>query len=191
MPNHDHQSLFVSTWLPIINESIHEILGEVQAAQIIPVPDREHQTLSEIHSRLNDYFGEPVSNGIEQRIGEAGFRIFLSHLGEQSGFFAANYKFLPVRQKFIAGLNLLAGLYRENLDEDAIVLETEQAYQLRLGGNPGITVHQYRGCEFIKGFLREFGSWAGCGKVFQVDDVECREDGFAQCVYNITKVPLE
>jgi len=191
LPPIDNKIIIDSVWSNIVQNSIVEILGEDQAAIVINLNNQNQLSIVDIHKQLMELIGDICTIGIEQRIGEAGFRNFLSKLGEDSGFFTSSIKFLPIRQKFVAGLKILAGLYREKMNEDAVVLETAQAYQIRLGGNPVKPGQHYLGCTFVTGFLKEYGAWAGCGKVFQVIEVECRRQGFSHCVYNISKIPLE
>ena len=191
MPLIDKKIIIDSVWSSIIQNSIVEILGEDQAAIVINLKNQNQLSIVDIHNRLEELIGDISVIGAEQRIGEAGFRIFLSKLGEDTGFFASTFKFLPIRQKFVAGLIILAGLYREKMNEDAVVLETAQAYQIRLGGDPVKPGQHYLGCTFVAGFLKEYAAWAGCGKVFLVNKVECRSQGFSHCVYNISKIPLE
>jgi predicted hydrocarbon binding protein len=187
----DNKTIIDNVWSSIIQNSIVEILGEDQAALVNNLKNQNQISIENIHNRLEELIGDISATGIEQRIGEAGFRVFLSKLGDDTGLFASTIKFLPVRQKFIAGLKILAGLYLEQMKEDAVVLETAQAYQIRLGGDPVIIGQHFPGCTFVTGFLKEYGAWAGCGKVFQVNEVECRRQGFSHCVYNISKIPLE
>lgn len=179
-----------STLIDILWTALVEILGENEAGSLKGLRERSSISLTELHQQLNTKFDHPCCNGIEQRIGQACFRIFVKRMGGDVGFFESTFKLLPFKRKVSTGLGLLAEIYQVNFKEAARFNEEDSGYKLMIGNPKGIN-RQYYGCDLIQGFLREYMSWAGSGKVYELNEIECRQNGHEVCIYQIGKVPLE
>jgi predicted hydrocarbon binding protein len=178
-------------WKSILRNSIIEIIGEKQAAELYNTQFSSDPTIEEIHSRLEEMLGNPSALGVEQRIGQAGFRYFLAQMGYELGFFLPKLKLLPTRQKAIKGFGLLMDFYQKVDNEKVVFTETDEEYHLEITKGTENTSKQYHGCHFLIGFIQEYMAWVGSGRIFQVKESECRSNGHNSCIYNISKVPFD
>jgi hypothetical protein len=178
-------------WNSILRNSILEILGEKQAAELYNYQFSSNPSIGKLHSRLGEMMGNPSALGVEQRIGQAGFRNFLTQMGEELGLFLPALKFLPTRQKTINGFGILTDFYRKLNDEQVVFSESNLEYHLIMYSKTKENLNQYRGCHFLTGFIKEYMTWVGSGKIFQVLESECRSNGDLNCIYNISKVPFD
>jgi hypothetical protein len=178
-------------WKLIVRNSILEILGEKQAAELHNFQNSLNPDIEEIHLKLGDMLGKVSAIGIEQRIGQAGFRYFLAQLGSELGFFLPTLKLLPTRQKTIKGFGILSDFYRRVNNEEVEFTETGADYQLKMQKEADNDTKQYFGCHFLIGFIQEYMAWVGNGKFFLVFESECRSNGYINCIYNISKIPFD
>lgn len=176
----------------ILHISLLEILGETQTQEFLGQNYEIPVSPSTLHNSLVNTFGALSSSGIEHRIGQAFFRHFIKWMGSDLGFFQSSYKLLPVKNKIIIGFKILSDLYARIFEDKLRIAEDESGYQLQVGNEfPPSDRITYYGCNFIIGFLKEFMSWMGNGKVYAVNEKECRIKGSAFCIFIIGKVPLE
>jgi hypothetical protein len=148
-------------------------------------------TLAEIRPFLRSLearFGEPSSHGLTLRIGRAAFRYGLKQLGEQAGFYAANFRLLPAPRRLESGLRTLAAVVADGLGDQVAVAADEGAWYWKMrweGEMDG------RYCYLVTGMLQEFSSWAGNGRFYQVKETECQAAGAQTCTFRIDKKPLD
>ncbi len=178
-------------WNSILRNSILEILGEKQAAELYNSQYSRNPNIGEIHSRLGKILGNPSALGVEQRIGQAGFRCFLNQMGDPLGLFLPALRLLPTRQKTINGFGILTDFYRKLIDEQVEFSESNLEYHLIIHSKTEENSNHYHGCHFLTGFIKEYMTWVGSGKIFQVLESECRSNGDMNCIYNISKVPFD
>jgi hypothetical protein len=178
-------------WNSILRNSILEILGEKQAAELYNYQFSSYPSIGKLHSRLGEMLGNPSALGVEQRIGQVGFRHFLTQMGEELGLFLPALKLLPARQKTINGFGILTDFYHKLNDEQVVFSETGVEYHLNIHSKTEKNSKQYHGCHFLTGFIKEYMTWVGSGKIFQVMESECRSNGDMNCIYNISKVPFD
>lgn len=174
-----------------MRNSILEILGEKQAAELFNSQFSPNPNIGEIHSRLGEMLGNPSALGVEQRIGQAGFRYFLAQMGYELGLFLPTLKLLPTRQKAIKGFGILADFYQKMNNEEVVFTETDVEYRLSIKKGTDNYSKQYHGCHFLIGFIQEYMAWVGSGRIFLVKESECRSNGHKNCIYNINKVPFD
>lgn len=135
--------------------------------------------------------GASACRGVEIRIGQAAFHLFLSRMAEDFGFFLPEIKFLPVNRKIMAGLRLLADEYLLVTGERMSVQETENAYELTIHRAVGETISIYKGGPLLIGFLKEYMAWVGAGKIYEILEKGCCVESSQACVFHIHKVPLD
>ncbi len=178
-------------WNSMLHNSILEILGEKQTAELYHSQFSSNPNIGKLHSRLGEMLGNPSALGVEQRIGQTGFRYFLTQMGEELGLFLPALKLLPTRQKTIKGFGILTDFYRKLNDEQVVFSESNLEYHLIIHSKTKEISKQYHGCHFLTGFIKEYMTWVGSGKIFQVIESECRSNGDMNCIYNISKVPFD
>lgn len=178
-------------WNSILRNSIIEILGEKQAAELYYSQSSPNPNIDKLHSRLGEMLGKPSALGVEQRIGQAGFRHFLTQMGHELGLLLPPMKLLPTRQKTIKGFGILADFYQKLNTEQVIFSETNEEYRLIIHNKTEEKSKQYHGCHFLTGFIKEYMTWVGNGKIFLVKESDCRSNGDMNCIYNISKVPFD
>ncbi|MBA4421164.1 MAG: hypothetical protein C0391_08445 [Anaerolinea sp.] len=186
-----HTDERITGWLQILQIAVVEITGEKSAPILMPNAPLKSSTLTELHTRLERMMGASACRGVEIRIGQAAFHIFLSRMAEDFGFFLPEIKFLPVKRKIMAGLQLLAEEYLRLTGERMSVLETEDAYEVTIPPAVKEIPSIYTGCPLLIGFLKEYVIWAGGGKFYQILEKSCCVDGNRTCVFHIRKVPLD
>lgn len=186
----------IETERSILNELLQialvEILGETQTQHLLSQNNKTRISLSRLHQQLEKAYGNPSNKGIEHRVGQACFRYFLQRMGSVMGFFQPAYKLSPVKQKVLVGFNAMSEVCSRIFDEKIHIFEDKSAYQLEIGSEKSL--HEpvgYYGCDFVVGFIKEFMAWVGNGKVYEVNEKECRSNGHDHCIYQISKVPLD
>jgi hypothetical protein len=178
-------------WKSILHNSIIEILGVKQAAELFNLQFSPDPGVEELHSRLKGMLGYPTVLGVEQRIGQAGFRYFLTQMGNDLGLFSPALKLLPARQKTIKGFGILSNFFQKMNDELIELSETDTEYHVIIHSKLENHSSKYHGCHFLIGFIKEYMAWIGSGRVFMVAESECRSDGYKNCIYNIRKDPFD
>ena len=178
-------------WKSILRNSVIEILGEKQAAELYNSQFSPNPTIGEIHSRLGEMLGNLSALGVERRIGQAGFRYFLGQMGDELGLFLPTLKLLPTRQKTIKGFGILTDFYQNVNNEKVVFTETDAEYRLIIKKEADKYSKQYHGCHFLMGFIQEYMVWVGSGRNFLVMESECRSNGHNSCIYNISKIPFD
>jgi predicted hydrocarbon binding protein len=113
-------------------------------------------------------------------------------MGSGMGFFQLTYKLLPVKQKVLTGFKTMSAVYGRIFSQKVDFFEDESVYQLQIGSEKSLNEPVgYYGCDFVTGFVKEYMSWVGNGKVYEVNEKECRSNGHDHCIYQISKVPLD
>jgi hypothetical protein len=176
----------------ILQIALVEILGETQTQYLLDQNKETRISLTRLHQRLEEVYSNPSGKGIEHRVGQACFRYFLQRMGSEMGFFQSTFKLLPIKQKVLTGLNAMSGVGSRIFNEKIQFNEKDSSYQLQIGGKkPFDRPVGYYGCDFVVGFIKEFMAWVGNGKVYEVNEKECRSKGHDHCIYQISKVPLD
>lgn len=191
MENSEINNFITNQWNFIVRNSIFEILGEKQAAELYNFQFSSIPNIGDFHSRLGEMLGNPSNLGVEQRIGQAGYRHFLAQMGSDLGFFLPTVKLLPTRQKTLKGFGILADFYQKVNNEEVEFTETDVEYHIKIQKEADNDSKKYFGCHFLIGFIQEYMAWVGNGKNFQVIESECRSNGYINCIYNISKVPFD
>jgi hypothetical protein len=176
----------------ILKIALLEILGETQAQNLLGQSRNIRISPSNLHLKLEKTYGNPQNKGIEHRVGQACFRYYLQRMGSEIGLFQPSYKLLPVKQKVLTGLLTMSGVYERIFNDKIHFSEDESGYQLQIGSEKSVPEPvEYYGCDITNGFIKEFLSWVGSGKIYEVNEKECRTNGHDHCIYHISKVPLD
>lgn len=176
----------------ILHLALIEILGEKQTQEFLGQGGSTAIPLANLHEQLKKAYGISSSKGIEHRVGEACFRHFLKNLGVEMGFFTSDFKLFPINKKVMNGINTLSEIYRRNFNDTIQLMDVGPTYQLKVGNNHSpMDQTAYNGCDIMAGFIKEFMAWVGNGKVYEVNEKECRGKGNGYCIISIGKVPLD
>ncbi len=194
----------------IMLEGVEEIIGRLETRAVLnsrqltqfyeEVKDRigtGNETpayeVGAIQASLEEMYGKRGGRGITLRAGRASFKYVLRSYGKLLGLTGLNYRLLPAPVRLKTGLQALTGLFSELEDGGIEVGQTETAWLWKSSQCPycwqRASIEPM--CTFPVGMLQEFLAWNSGGKVFHVEEVECRAKGKPACVYQIDAQPIE
>jgi predicted hydrocarbon binding protein len=155
-----------------------------------PLPALE---VSAIQSSLEEVYGKRGGRGIALRAGRASFKYVLRTYGASLGLTDLNYRLLPAPIRLRTGLEALVRLFSDLEGGPVAIEQTEAAWLWRSTACPYCWQRQTSepACTFTIGLLQEFMAWNSGGKVFQIEETECRANGNPACVFRIDIQPLE
>lgn len=188
--------------------SIEEVIGTSEMQAILKSvnqaertkPDLQQQTIlpvsfdniCEVQSAIEDNYGVQCGQGILLRIGRAFFNFILRDFSPQIGFTDPSFRFLPMRKKIKAGLERLAVMYNQFLDQPVCIKEEDQYYWVMercpLCWNKRSS---QKSCAFMVGFLQEAMYWLSGGRQFRVEEIDWAATGNLTCTMQIKKQPYE
>ncbi len=154
------------------------------------LPARE---LSAIQSSLEEMYGKRGGRGVALRAGRVSFKYILRYFGTVLGLTDLNYRLLPAPVRLRTGLEALVKLFSDLEGGPVEVEQAETAWLWRSKACPFCwqRTTSEPACAFTVGMLQEFMSWNSGGKVFHVEETECRAKGKPACVFRIETKPLE
>ena len=149
--------------------------------------------LSAIQSALEEVYGKRGGRGITLRAGRASFKYILRMYGASLGLTDLNYRLLPAPVRLKTGLESLARLFSDLEGGQVEIEQTETAWIWQSQKCPFCWQRKLNepACMFTIGLLQEFLAWNSGGKVFHVEEVECRAKGKPACLFRIDAQPLE
>lgn len=170
----------------VLTRSLIEVVGEEAFQEIKNAAGSESLfPLAEWYGAAVERFGANAAAGIFHRAGRGGFVLLLIQWGEEAGFSKNEFKLLPMQKKILTGLGLLGEVF-SFVDGQKVAASGDEAYfYWRVKGSTG------SGCRYYSGLLQEYMAWLGGGKVFWVEEIDCVHDGAEECVFRISKKPLE
>jgi hypothetical protein len=178
-------------WREIFQFAVVEITGEKMASKLLADSVASQNSLLEFHSRCAAWAGMKPSRGLEIRIGQAAFRIFLRRMALKAGFFLPEVKILPARRKIPFCFKLLADQAENAFNLKINYLETGFSYQLTFLGSLPV-LHALKEVSFlVVGFLKEYLSWVDGGKAYSVIQADVLHDENQSCVFQIQKTALD
>lgn len=169
----------------MLTRSLIEVVGEEAFQEIQSAAGSESLfPLAEWYTAAVGKFGANAAAGIFHRAGRGGFALLLIQWGDEAGFSKNEFKLLPMQKKILTGLNLLGSVFSFGGQKvDASVDETHFIWRVSASAGSG--------CRYYAGLLQEYMAWLGGGKVFWVEEIECTGSGAPECVFRISKKPLD
>ncbi len=149
--------------------------------------------VSAIQSALEETYGQRGGRGIALRAGRASFKYILRQYGASLGLTGLDYRLQPAPARLKTGLETLVRLFSD-LERGPVEIEqVEAAWIWRSAACPYCWQRKTSepACTFAVGLLQEFLAWNSGGKVFNVEETECRAEGKAACAFRIDIQPLE
>ncbi len=146
---------------------------------------------------LTSRYGVEGGRGMALRVGRSVFHRILQRArksdGEERKLTSIEFRLLPAHARFEQGLQILAGVYRKELGSDALLVANDGGWLLRLDccSDHNSATADGAFCYLVTGLLQEFMGWAGGGKIYHVQEIECRASGGEKCVFRIDPKPLD
>jgi hypothetical protein len=170
----------------VLTRSLIEVVGEEAFQEIKTAAGSESLfPLAEWYIAAVERFGANAAAGIFHRAGRGGFGLLLIQWGEEAGFSKNDFKLLPMQKKILTGLSLLGKVFTFADGQSVSAAGDEAYFYWRVNGSTG------SGCRYYAGLLQEYMAWLGGGKVFWVEETACIHDGAEECVFRISKKPLD
>lgn len=184
----------LSAWLV---ESLAETLGEDQvkalAARFTGGDESSKAGVKEWMAALEDWFGQPGSQGMSVQAGRNAFNLLLQKQGEELGWFSQRFRLLPKNRRIHEGLSGVVKFLAELCGTSIHLEEDEHGWRCTAegcawGGEDGDNLDL---CYFQQGLLQEFMLWASGGRLHLVNVAACAAQGAPACVIRIARQPLE
>jgi len=178
---------------------VHAVLNLASYGEFIEnyppsLPDRTFafESVSGLHTALEQAYGPRGGRGLALRIGRACFNYGLREYGAQLGLTATAFRLLPLPNKLRVGARTFADLFNHQTDQ-VVKVEEDGAHLLwkiercplcwgRKSAEPV--------CHLAVGLLQESLYWLSGGKIFEVEETQCIARGDASCTFRINRQPL-
>jgi predicted hydrocarbon binding protein len=178
---------------------VHSILNLASYSEFIEnyppaAPDRTFpfESVSGLHTALEQAYGPRGGRGVALRIGRASFGYGLREYGSQLGLTETAFRLLPLPTKLRVGARSFAELFNRQTDQvvhveemDAHILWHIERCPLCWGRKAEEPV-----CHLAVGLLQESLYWLSGGKIFNVEETHCIARGDQACTLAIDKQPF-
>jgi predicted hydrocarbon binding protein len=147
----------------------------------------------DLMAQLEMQFGLSGSQGLALRMGRAAFKYGLQVYGEDFGFRDTEFRLLPAPRRMWTGLNTLAQKITETYGQPMQVTDRGAFWEWRVTDDPQAAESAGTAamCFLLSGLLQAFLNWAGGGRIYRVNETECRLSGSPACVFMIEKKPID
>jgi len=178
-------------------ESLAETLGEEQMKALAERFDGGDESskagMNEVLAALEDWFGQPGSQGMSVQAGRNAFNLLLQKQGEELGWFSQRFRLLPKSRRIHEGLSALVNFLVELCGTSIRLEEDEHGWHCTTQGCAwgGMDGGNLDLCYFQQGLLQEFMLWASGGRLHLVNVAACAAQGEPACVIRIARQPLE
>ncbi len=142
---------------------------------------------------LEEMYGLHGERGLALHAGRACFAGGLAEFGPMIGISDLAIKVIPIKAKVKIGLKGMAESYSKFSDQHTTVENASEYFIYTIHQCPvcwGRT-SQRPICHAATGILEEGIMWASGGKKFLVEEVACHAVGDENCVFHISKEPLD
>ena len=128
------------------------------------------ETAASFNTQMEGEPGDALANGIMVRVGRAGFHYWLKQEGDALEEANPDFHLSPIKKKITDGLEHICSVLSSAKINAPVLKNHPDTWELELSGVEGAMVPS-RDCCFIFGFVQEFASWAGMGKLYQVSEM--------------------
>ncbi|MCC6260324.1 MAG: 4-vinyl reductase [Anaerolineales bacterium] len=157
-----------------------------------PVQKFPFESISALQTTLELIYGPHGGRGVALRAGRASFKYGLKEYGSMLGLTESAFRLLALPNKLHAGARAFAELFNKHTDQIVRVTEGENQIIWQIERCPlcwGRAAEEPI-CHLAVGLIQEALYWVSGGKVFNVEETECRAAGGATCKIVIDKTPL-
>jgi predicted hydrocarbon binding protein len=150
------------------------------------------ETVSELHSALEQAYGPHSGRGLALRIGRASFNYGLREYGPQMGIQEPGFRMLPLPAKLQVGTRSFAELFNHGMDQVVKIQETDHHILWNIEHCPLCWGRKSEEpvCHLAVGLLQESLYWLSGGKIFAVEETHCIASGDPACILRIDRQPL-
>jgi predicted hydrocarbon binding protein len=209
MKSHTAQYQFASPISQMMIEGMQEMIGRSGLYAVFNLANLAHlsknnQTVqlwrdlsfgevTAIQSALEELYGPRSGRGMILRSGRAAYKFLQRQCGEDLGLTRLDYRLLPTPARIKKGMEAVAELLSGQNAEKIQVVEDEQSWFWRIERCAWCCDRneEQKICQFYVGLLDEYATWAGGGKIFHVEEVECQASGSPNCLIRIDKQPFD
>jgi len=174
-----------------------ELMGPEEAGIVFASPGRDDPdaaaVLLSVHVCLKKHYGEREGRGVASRLGRATFQYGLRRWGEAAGITTPAFRLQPLPRKVRTVLSLLGEQLSRRFGSTVRLDEDEQNWTWRVEACPVCTggSGETPDCHLMAGMLMELLTWAGSGRYFRVEEIECAAAGAPACLFRIEKKALD
>lgn len=178
--------------LDLLFDALVEIVGNAEALELEP---RHIASVDVAVTRLTDMlrtrYGTAAGNGLALQVGEAFFRRLARQYSVLAGVDDLEFRLLPPGKRTAEGMRLLAVTILPVSKQPAIEYKRGEL-MVRIKDCPacGSAPSTEPSCYGMVGLLREAMSWFGNGRLYRVQETECRAQGNEQCIFTIPLEPV-
>ncbi len=202
---HSISSEFPRSSLNIILSGLQEIIGKTALLSIFDLISMDKRLLTQsdssigiaetkrLETALSQKYGQRGGSGIILRAGRSSFKYYLNEYGSDLKFDELEFRLLPQNRRISEGLKRISEKINQDLNVHIGTTENSEAWIWTLRDCPECTHSETQdpNCQFIDGFLQDYLAWSGNGKLYPVNETECKKNGDAACVFQMGKKPLE
>jgi predicted hydrocarbon binding protein len=202
---HSISSAFPHPMLNIILSGLQEIIGKTDLLSIFRLTPLDEKLLTQsgnsltvdntrqLGQALSHKYGRMGGDGIAFRAGRSSFKYFLKEFYSDLGFDALEFRLLPQNKRIMQGLTRISEKINHDLNTHIDAMENSDTWIWTITDCPECMHCETKesNCQFITGFLQDYLTWSGGGKLFQVIETECKTRGQVACVFCMGKKPLE
>ena len=177
-----------------------ELMGPEEAGIVFAQPaghstsrDGDAAALLRVHTGLKKRYGERGGRGVALRLGRAAFQYGLRCWGEAAGITTSAFRLQPSPRKVRAVLNLLAEQLNGRFSSSVRLNQDDLYWYWSVEACPVCAGRSTEApdCHLMVGVLMELLSWAGSGRYFRVEEIECAAAGAPACLFRIEKKAMD
>ncbi len=150
------------------------------------------EEISKLHQSLEQAYGPRGGRGLALRAGRACFKYGIKEYGSMLGLTEMAFRLLPIATKLHTGARVFSDLFNKHSDQRVRIEETDESILWHIERCPLCweRTADEPVCHLAVGLLQEALYWLSGGKVFNVEETACHEQGDACCTIAIQKLPL-
>ncbi len=207
--NSDPSGFFISNRMGrILLQATHETIGDTPLRSVpdfvrlalpsdsLPPSDGQRafsfETVSQLHSALENVYGQQSGRGLALLIGRACFKYGMRQLSEPLGFDHTDFRLLPHVRKLQTAAQAATNLLRA--ESDVLIHMEKRDGKLLCHVERCPLCHQRTSdspaCHLVVGLLQESFGWLSGGKIFNIKETLCIARGEPTCTFEIDLNPI-